>query len=151
MHLVTGKICCCFVDVSTHLMYFRRKQTTNCLSERMYWHVCRGRLGWRISSHQIIVISCLLHGLYEEITSLLPSGLLGLRGGFIWHHCDKHMIYEQLVMGNLANHKTWVGLILTKTTFHKSYLNGILMTQPVTGENIPFSAQETRCAAVNLE
>lgn len=93
MHLVTGKICCCFVDVSTHLMYFKRKQTTNCLSKRVYWHVCGGRLGWRMwrSSHQIIVISCLPHGLYEEITSLLPSGLLGLRGGFTWHRCDKHI------------------------------------------------------------
>lgn len=58
---------------------------------------------------------------------------------------------EQHVMGNLPNHETRAGLMLIKTTLHKSYLNGILMTQPVIGENIPFSAQETRCAAVNLE
>lgn len=25
MHLVTGKICCCFVDVLTHLMYWKKK------------------------------------------------------------------------------------------------------------------------------
>lgn len=56
-------------------------------------------------------------------------------------------LYEH-VMGNLANHETWAGLILIKTALHKSYLNGILMTQPVIRENIPFSAQEARCAAV---
>lgn len=60
-------------------------------------------------------------------------------------------LYEQHVMGNLANHETRAGLILIKTTLHKSYLSGTLMTQPVTGEYIPLGAQETRCAAVDLE
>lgn len=60
------------------------------------------------------------------------------------------MLYEQHVMGNLANHETRAGLILIKTTLHKSYLNGILVTQPVIGENIPFSAQEMRCPDVSL-
>lgn len=51
-------------------------------------------------------------------------------------------LYEQHVMGNLANHETWAGLILIKTTLHKSYLNGTLMTH--TSNRRKYSVQCTR-------
>lgn len=156
MHLVTGKICCCFVDVLTHLMYFKRKQTTNwfaCPNESS-WHICRGRLGWRMSRSSLIRL------LWSLVCFMVCMKKSVLRCRQFWVSdevsygivvMNRSMLYEQHVMGNLPNHETWACLILIKTTLHKSYLNGTLMTQPATEDNIPFSAQKTRCAVSKLE
>lgn len=156
IHLVTGKICCCFVDVLTHLMYFKRKQTTNWFAcpNKSSWHICRGRLGWRMSRSSLIR---LLWSLVCFIVCMKKSVLYchqvfwasdEVSYGIVVTH--RATLYEQHVRGNLPNHETWACLILIKTTLHKTYLNGILMTQTVI-ENIPFSAQEARCAVFKLQ
>lgn len=150
MHLVTGKICCCFVDVLTHLMYFKSKQTTSwsACPNKSSWHICRGRLGWRMSRSPLI-----------RLLWSLVCFMVCMKKSVLYYHqlfwasdevsygivvTNRSTLYEQPVMGNLPNHGTGACLILVKTTLHKSYLNGILMTQTVIGENYPFSAQEAR-------
>jgi len=113
MHLVTGKICCCFVAVLTHLMYFKRKQTTNWFAcpNKSSWHICRGRLGWRMSRSSLIrLLWSLVCFMVRMKKSLLCYHQLFWASYEVSHGIvvtNRSTLYEQPLMGNLSNHETW--------------------------------------------